>query len=154
MPDTNYTESTTRVDGFIVVSRLQDGFVYQHHKTLDGARDDFAAIRRGEHRGWSAVGIVPAINGLPYGGTLDSQAMDLVAPGLEVCPATLHSWKRSKFDHPECHSGVIYRQGQQARAMGIHQGDNPYVQCAPEHGEWARGWHGMPSRYVRQIEGV
>lgn len=151
MPDTNIT-TTTRVDGFIVVSRLCGGFVYQHHATLKDAHEDFMAIRRGEHPGWTQVGIVSAINGMPYGGPLDVDAMDLVRPGLENSPANRHSWARSKIDHSECHSGVVYRQGRQARAMGMHQTDNPYIECAPERAEWAKGWHGMPSNYLREVE--
>lgn len=149
MPDVNITPATTRVDGFIVVSRgINGSFAYQHHAKLEDARHAFERLRGGI--GYKAHALVPAINGIPYDGELDWRAMDLVRPGVENSPENRHYWSRFKVDHPECHSGVIYRQGQQAHAMGVHQMDCPFIEGCPERAEWARGWHGQPSLYSRE----
>lgn len=147
-PSRSAQVAPTRVNGFIVVSIVCGGFVYQHHARLAEAHADFKAIRRGEHPGFTHVAIVPAINGIPYGGALDVNTMDIVRPGVENSPENRAYWERSKFNHPECHSGVVYRQGEQARAMGMHQTDNPYIESSVERGEWAKGWHGTPSDYI------
>lgn len=72
--------------GFVVVSRLQGGFVYDHRATLADARADFETMRRGEHPGFEPLGIFPARDGLPAGIAMDLDALDLIFPATEQCP--------------------------------------------------------------------
>jgi hypothetical protein len=148
MPDQNIPMQAVRPsNGFVVVSRLHGGFAYDHYTTLRSARESYAAIARGDHPKYQAVGMFAAIDGMPVGSALDVDALDSVAPGSAESPENRHLWAQFKRNHPDCVSGVAYARGIEARKSFGSITWCPYIE-GEEAQEWRAGFRKEPSKYA------